>query len=107
MDEDFYQVVTTTDSEDSAVTLSGGIVEARLGACVHVVGPITSVYRWEGKIEKDTEWRCVVKTTADRVHELMEYIKANHSYDVPQIVATRIVKGSDEYLAWLREETRR
>jgi periplasmic divalent cation tolerance protein len=107
MDEDFYQVVTTTDSEDSAVTLSGGIVDARLGACVHIVGPITSVYRWEGKIEKDTEWRCVVKTTADRVDELMAYIKTNHSYDVPQIVATRIVKGSDEYLAWLREETQR
>jgi periplasmic divalent cation tolerance protein len=103
---DFYQVVTTTESTEAADTLAAGIVEARLGACVHIIGPITSVYRWEGRIARDQEWRLVVKTAADRLTALIEHIRANHSYDVPQVVATEIVAGSAEYLNWVRMETR-
>ena len=105
MAADYYQVVTTTDSEDEADKLASGIVENHLGACVHVI-PMKSVYRWEGKVEKDPELRLVVKTAADRVDALIDYIKANHSYDVPQIVGTEILVGSDEYLGWIRDETR-
>lgn len=102
---DFYQVVTTTDSPDEATRLAAAIVDARLGACVHII-PMTSVYRWEGKVQTDAELRLVIKTTADRRDELIAFIEAEHTYDVPQVVATEIAAGSTAYLNWIKEETR-
>ncbi|MBV9314369.1 MAG: divalent-cation tolerance protein CutA [Pseudonocardia sp.] len=99
-------VTSTTDSEDAARALAAGVVDANLGACAQVVGPITSVYRWKGEVQNDQEWRVEIKTAADRVAELVDHIKANHSYDVPEIVATPITGGSAEYLKWLIDETR-
>src|ERR1044072_6857155 len=69
-----YQLVTTTDSEQAAGELAEAIVAARLGACVHVM-PITSVYRWDGAVTKDAEWRLVVKTAGDRLDELMAFVE--------------------------------
>jgi len=99
-------VTSTTDSEEAARSLAAGAVEANLGACAQVVGPITSVFRWEGAVQTEQEWRVEIKTAADRVASLVEHIKAAHSYDVPEIVATPITGGSAEYLAWLVNETR-
>ncbi|WP_019813959.1 divalent-cation tolerance protein CutA [Saccharomonospora saliphila] len=99
-------VVTTTDSEAAARKLAAGAVEARLGACAQVLGPITSVYRWQGKTETEAEWRIEIKTAADRVEALVEHLKAHHSYDVPEVVATPVTDGSAEYLSWVVEETR-
>jgi periplasmic divalent cation tolerance protein len=99
-------VSSTTDSEGAARELAALAVRARLGACAQVVGPITSVYRWEGEVRTDTEWRVEIKTAADRVTPLVELLKANHGYDVPEIIATPIEGGSADYLAWLTAETR-
>lgn len=99
-------VSTTTDSEQSARDLAGKAVDAKLGACAQIVGPISSVYRWEGRIRTDTEWRVEVKTAADRVGALVDLVRANHGYDVPEIIATPIEGGSAEYLAWVTGETR-
>ncbi|GAA2989756.1 divalent-cation tolerance protein CutA [Actinokineospora diospyrosa] len=105
MGADHFQVVTTTGTAEEAESLATSIVAGHLGACVHIV-PITSVYRWEGAITKDPEWRLVVKTTADRVTALIEHIQRNHSYDLPQVVAVEIAQGSPEYLDWVTAETR-
>ncbi|RBQ21716.1 divalent-cation tolerance protein CutA [Spongiactinospora rosea] len=102
----YVQVLTTVDDEEKGVALAQGIVEARLAACVQVVGPITSVYRWEGAVEQAREWQLLIKTTCDRFGELEAYIKANHGYDTPEIIATPIVAGSAEYLSWIGAETR-
>ncbi|MGH3977956.1 MAG: divalent-cation tolerance protein CutA [Pseudonocardiaceae bacterium] len=99
-------VASTTDSADAARALAAGVIEARLGACAQIVGPITSVYRWEGEVQTEQEWRVEIKTTADRVAALTEHIKANHSYDVPEIIAIPITGGSAKYLSWLVDETR-
>ena len=99
-------VASTTDNEDVARTLATGVIEAKLGACAQIVGPITSVYRWEGEIQTAQEWRVEIKTATDRVAALTEHIRANHSYDVPEIIATPITGGSAEYLSWLVDETR-
>ncbi len=99
------QVVTTAPTEDVALELARGVVERRLGACVQVTGPIRSVYRWDGAIQVEQEWQCQVKTTAEHLHALVRYLREHHPYDVPEIVATRIVGGSEEYLSWVREET--
>jgi periplasmic divalent cation tolerance protein len=103
---DFMQVVTTVDSEESAELLARGIVDARLAACVQIVGPIQSLYWWEGSIDEAREWQLVIKTTSERLSALEAYIKENHSYDTPEITATEITWGSREYLDWINAETR-
>ncbi|HEX7302516.1 MAG TPA: divalent-cation tolerance protein CutA [Lentzea sp.] len=97
-------MTTTVGSEEAAESLARNIVEARLGACVQIV-PIRSVYRWEGEVHVDAEWQCVVKTSAIRADELVAHIKAQHTYDVPEVVVTPVVGGNDDYLAWVSEET--
>ena len=106
MSSDHVVVTSTTDSEDAAKALAASAVDAKLAACAQVVGPITSVYRWEGAVQNDQEWRVDFKTAADRVAELTDHITTNHSYDVPEIIATPINGGNPAYLAWLIEETR-
>lgn len=98
-------VASTTDTEDAARALAAGVIDARLGACAQVVGPITSVFHWAGAVQTEQEWRVEIKTTADRVAAVTAHIAAHHSYDVPEIIATPIIGGSAEYLAWLVEET--
>jgi periplasmic divalent cation tolerance protein len=97
------QVLTTIDSEEAAERISAALVERRLAACVQVAGPISSTYRWQGKIERAREWMCVAKTTAERYPEVEEAIRELHSYDEPEIVATPIVAGSVGYLDWIGE----
>lgn len=99
-------VASTTDSESAARTLAADVIGAKLGACAQIVGPITSVFRWEGEVRTEPEWRVEIKTAADRVSALTERIKAVHDYDVPEVVATPIDGGSADYLTWLTAETR-
>ena len=106
MSSEHVIVASTTDNEAAARALAAGAIEAKLGACAQVVGPITSVFRWEGKVQTEQEWRVEIKTAVDRVAALTDHIKANHSYDVPEIVATPIIGGAAEYLSWLVDETR-
>ncbi|MGW5741601.1 divalent-cation tolerance protein CutA [Amycolatopsis sp. NPDC003861] len=106
MSSEHVIVTSTVDSEEKARDLAAKTIDAKLGACAQIVGPITSVYRWEGAVQTDQEWRVEIKTTADRVAALTEKIKALHSYDLPEVVATPIEGGSVEYLNWLVEETR-
>lgn len=98
-------VITTTDSEEAAELLARGIVEAYVGACAQIVGPIKSVHRWEGKVQADAEWQVWIKTTTARLDGLTDFIKANHSCDTPEIVATPIIGGSAAYPQWVTSET--
>ncbi|WP_431036262.1 divalent-cation tolerance protein CutA [Streptomyces sp. P6-2-1] len=102
----FLTVLTTTDSEDRARRLAARAVELRLAACAQIDGPVVSVYRWEGAVATDTEWRVTYKTTAARYAALEAHIKAEHTYDTPEIIALPLVDGSPEYLEWVTAETR-
>ncbi|HYU85195.1 MAG TPA: divalent-cation tolerance protein CutA [Kribbellaceae bacterium] len=103
---DHLVAITTTDDEQKAGTLASGMVDARVAACVQIIGPIRSVYRWEGKIEDEREWQLWIKTTADRLDELKVWIKDNHDYDEPELVALPVIGGSEGYLKWVTDETR-
>jgi periplasmic divalent cation tolerance protein len=103
---EFRQVVTAIDSEEAAVRLARGITGARLAASVQIVGPIRSLYWWQGKIDDEREWQLTIKTTSERLPALEAHIKENHSYETPGIIATEILWGSREYLDWIRTETR-
>lgn len=104
MPSDHVIVTTTAGSEAAARELAAGVVAARLGACAQIV-PITSVYRWEGAVRTESEWRVEVKTTAARSGEVAAHLRDVHPYDLPEIVVTPIVGGSDAYLAWVSAES--
>jgi periplasmic divalent cation tolerance protein len=100
---DYVQVLTTVGSEAEAGRLAEALVERRLAACVQVIGPITSRYRWEGAIEEAREWQCLAKTTRGAFEAVEAAIREVHSYDEPEVIATPIVAGSAGYLAWIEE----
>jgi periplasmic divalent cation tolerance protein len=100
---DYLQVLTTAGSEEEAGRIAELLVEQKLAACVQVVGPITSRYRWKGKVEEEREWQCFVKTTRGAYERVEAAIREVHSYDEPEIIATPIVAGSPGYLAWIGE----
>jgi len=97
---------TTTQSREDALQLARGMTENRLAACVQVDGPISSVYRWEGKVETSEEWRIAVKFSKDRAKELKGWLIENHPYDEPQWLAVAADEASSSYAAWVNEETR-
>lgn len=102
MDE-HLQVTTTAGSEQEAEQIAAALVERRLAACVQVIGPIASRYRWQGEVETAREWICVAKTSAARYAELEATIRELHSYEEPEIIATPIVAGSAGYLEWVSQ----
>ena len=103
---DYIQVMTTTETEEDAGRIARLLVEERLAACVQVLGPISSTYRWKGAVETSREWQCVAKSRRDLFDALAEAIRRHHPYDVPEILATSIAAGSESYLAWLDKEVR-
>jgi len=102
----YMQVLTTVDSAEAAERLGRSVVGARLAACAQIVGPIRSLYWWQGKVDDAQEWQILMKTTSEQLPALEGHIKANHSYDTPEIISTPIPWGSREYLTWISEETR-
>ena len=101
----YIQVVTTTARREEAERIARELVETHLAACVQIVGPITSTYRWQGKIETGEEWQCWAKTRGDLFARVEEAIRRIHPYEVPEILAVPVVAGSASYLAWLDAET--
>jgi periplasmic divalent cation tolerance protein len=101
----YIQVTTTTETKEEAQKIALYLVEQKLAACVQVSGPITSTYRWKGKVETAEEWLCLIKTQEGLYQELERAIVNLHSYETPEIIAVPIIKGSKEYLSWLEDET--
>ena len=100
-----YQVLTTIDSEAAAGRIAETLVAERLAACVQVSGPIASVYRWRGAIERSVEWHCIAKTSEPVLETVLTRIRMLHSYEQPEIIATAIASGDPEYLEWVRRES--
>ncbi|MGO9136334.1 MAG: divalent-cation tolerance protein CutA [Syntrophales bacterium] len=100
----YIQVMTTTDNKEDAEKIAMSLVEKRLAACVQIAGPITSLYRWKGNIEKTQEWQCWIKSKEILYKEIEKAIKSVHPYEVPEIIAIPIVAGSRGYLQWLESE---
>jgi periplasmic divalent cation tolerance protein len=97
------QVLTTAGSEEAAERISTALLEARLAACVQVIGPIVSRYHWQGRLETATEWQCLAKTEAQLYPAVEQAIRAAHSYEEPEILAIPVLTGSAGYLAWIAE----
>ena len=92
-------------SEEEAGTIARAVVEDRLAACVNVVGPVRSTYRWRGAIESAAEFMLIIKTRARNIASLERWVRELHSYEVPEIVAFALAAGSRPYLEWLAAST--
>ncbi|TDC97130.1 divalent-cation tolerance protein CutA [Nonomuraea deserti] len=103
----YIQVMTTVPSSTEGTVLAHSISSQRLAAGVQIIGPIRSLYWWQGSLRDEQEWQLVIKTTRALFAALEAHIKANHSYETPEIIATEITVGSEEYLAWISAETRK
>jgi periplasmic divalent cation tolerance protein len=94
-------VLTTIGTLEKAEALANALVERRLAACVNMVGPIRSIYRWQGTIEREQEYLLLIKTTAERAADLAAAFAELHPYELPERVELTIEGGSDAYLQWL------
>ncbi len=99
-------VFTNLPDDASAHALATALVEARLAACVNVLAPCRSVYRWQGQIEDATEVPLLIKTTAERYPALEAAIRQLHPCELPEIIAVPIDRGLPDYLAWVSLATR-
>ena len=104
MTKSYVQVVTTLGSAEDAQRLARQLVENRLAACVQITGPITSVYRWQGKIEESQEWVCTAKTSAAALERISDAIGQLHPYEVPELIAMPLSHVSPSYAAWIDEQ---
>ncbi len=96
-------VVLCTAPPDRAEALAEALVERRLAACVNVTGPIRSIYRWQGRVEREEERLLVIKTSRRRWPELREGLARLHPYEVPEIIALPLADGAPAYLRWVEE----
>ncbi len=98
-------VITHLPDATRAETLASLLIEARVAACVNILAPCRSVYRWEGKLEHADEVPLLIKTTAARYDALEAAIRQHHPYELPEIIAVPIERGLPDYLDWVDAET--
>lgn len=101
MPTDFVLVLTTIPITDRGAAIARTLVDERLAACVSVLPPMTSVYRWQGEVTEDSEQQLIVKTTRAQLAALERRIRELHPYDVPEFLVVEIAGGAAAYLEWL------
>ena len=97
-------VLMTAGSREEADKIANALVTEMLAACVNVLPGVTSVYRWEGAVQRDQEWLLLAKSTREVLDDLVRRVHALHSYDLPEVVALPITGGSEAYLHWVDGE---
>jgi len=106
LSDQFVLVLTTFPADGDASAFARALVEEKLAACVSVLPPMQSTYRWKGVIEQTDERQVLIKTTAVNVDVLQLRLKTLHPYEVPEFLVFSVDSGSSAYLSWLAEETR-
>ncbi|MGQ9505480.1 MAG: divalent-cation tolerance protein CutA [Thermogutta sp.] len=106
MNAQALQVFVTFPTRESAEDVAQGLVNERLAACVQILGPVKSIYRWQGQVESADEWLCLIKTSQVVFADVVSFVKSRHPYEVPEIVAVPICAGIPSYLQWLFESLR-
>ncbi|WP_457639010.1 divalent-cation tolerance protein CutA [Persephonella sp.] len=104
---DYIVVLITCPDTETGRKIAYGLVENKLAACVNIIPGLNSIYYWQGKIEDDSEVLLVVKTQEKLFHQLEKFVKENHPYTVPEIIALPIIKGSESYLNWIDQTVER
>jgi len=98
---DFAVILVTAGSSDEAERIAVSLVDERLAACVNIVAPVRSIYRWQGKVQRDEEHLLIIKAKQATFAQIQERVRELHSYDTPEVIALPITAGSRKYLDWL------
>jgi len=99
-------LLSTASSREEALTIAQALVDGRLAACVNILGPIESVYRWKGEVEQSQEFVMLIKTTAERFNAVRERLRELHSYEIPELIQIPIENGLTEYLNWIADSVK-
>ena len=106
MSGDHLLVMTTSPDAQTAERLAALLVDESLAACVNILPPMQSIYRWQGERQQGEEHQLLIKTCDDRYTEIENYIKKHHPYELPEILGLPIQRGLTEYLGWVTDTTR-
>jgi periplasmic divalent cation tolerance protein len=106
MSAEYVVVLTTLPSDADGRSFARALVDERLAACVNLLAPMESVYRWEGKVETETERQVIVKTSRERLAALWDRVRELHPYEVPEFLVLPIADGNEAYLRWIGESTK-
>ena len=96
-------LLTSAGNREEAEKIANALVERELAACVNILGPMTSVYRWKGKVESAAEFLLLIKTTEDAFEPVRRAVRELHSYELPEFIELGITRGEGKYLAWLEQ----
>lgn len=103
---EFILIISTTNNPDEAKKLAELLVRERAAACVSISSPVTSIYRWQKKVEEEQEIMLFIKTVKDNYEIVERLISENHSYEVPEIISFPLTQGEEKYLQWLLDNTK-
>jgi periplasmic divalent cation tolerance protein len=98
-------VYVTVPSPETGAEIARRLVQGGLAACINIIGPLRSIYAWEGRLQDDAEHLLVIKTTAARFEALAEAVRLAHPYTLPEIIALPVVAGLPAYLDWIAQST--
>jgi periplasmic divalent cation tolerance protein len=106
MSVEYVVVLTTLPADADGPAFGRALLNERLAACVNLLAPMESVYRWEGRVEQETERQVIIKTTRDRLTALWDRVRELHPYEVPEFIVLAIADGNEAYLRWVGEATK-
>ena len=106
MRSEFVLIFVTTSSVAEAELISQTLVEKKLIACCNIVNPISSIFHWNGNINRETEILMILKTVKNHFDQIVREVKKLHSYETPEIIAIPIIAGSEDFLNWIKTETK-
>jgi periplasmic divalent cation tolerance protein len=105
MSAEYVVVLTTLPGDVDGPGFGRTLVEEKLAACVNVLPAMDSIYRWEGRVEQESERQVIIKTSRDRVVALWDRVRELHPYEVPEFLVLPIIDGNEAYLKWVGEST--
>lgn len=106
MSDSSFVVLTTLPSDSKARKIARLLLKEKFAACVNIVGPVHSLFWWQGKVDRAKEFLLLIKTRASRFERLQKFLEKHHPYSVPEIIALPIHKGNRAYLDWIRTSLR-
>lgn len=95
-------VLTTVDTEELGRKLASGLVEMKLAACVNIISPVRSIYRWKEQIHDDREMVLMIKTMANKFREVRDFIREHHTYELPEIMAYPVAAADEKVVEWIK-----
>ena len=107
MSADYVVVLTTLPADADGVAFGRSLIDDRLAACVNLLAPMESVYRWEGQVEQERERQVIIKTSRARLSDLWDRVRELHPFEVPEFIVLTIADGNEAYLRWVGESTKK